>query len=145
MGDPKNPRTAPLHLPPGCRFYPSEEELLDYYLTHKNTTALSDDDHHVFGFNVIKEVGIYDYDPFDLPEIACFPYGYGGRRRHWYCYTAKVVKGMGRRWRKAGGGYWKRKGRARDVVGRGVGHVVLGTRTSFVFYLGNSPKSAMRT
>ena len=29
--------------------------------------------------------------------------GFGGRRRHWYCYMARVLKEKGRR--KAGGGF----------------------------------------
>ncbi|XP_059636647.1 NAC domain-containing protein 72-like [Cornus florida] len=137
MGDPKNPRPASFSLPPGCRFYPSEDQLVCYYLTSKNT------DDGRFGFDYIREIDLYGHDPFDLPESACFRFGRGGRKRHWYCYTARVSKERGRR--RAGGGYWKSSGRVRDVVGAGAGKVVVGTRRTFVFYLGNSPKTAKRT
>lgn len=138
-----NSQTTPFQLPPGCRFHPSEEQLIRYYLTGKNTTgALSSSDHNVFGFNAIGELDLYGYEPFNLPDTACFGFGHGGRRRHWYCYTARVLKEKGRR--KAGGGFWKRTGRVRDVV-VGKDKVTLGRRTTFAFYLGNSSKSAVRT
>lgn len=62
---------------------------------------------------------------------------------HRYCYVA-VGDGV-RVLRRAGGGYWKRRGRERDVVGVGAQKVVLGTRKRFVFYLGDSQKSAVET
>ncbi|KAM7517052.1 hypothetical protein LguiA_006635 [Lonicera macranthoides] len=138
MGDPTN--LSPPSLPPGCRFYPSDHQLLCNYLNHKNNGDRR------FGFDVIKELDLYDYNPFDLPEITCFRFGRGGRKRHWYCYVAaaRVLKERRNR-RAAGGGYWKRRGSVRDVVGDGAGKVVVGTRRSFVFYLGDSPKHAVRT
>ncbi|KAJ7966596.1 NAC domain protein [Quillaja saponaria] len=129
-------------LPPGCRFYPSEEQLLSYYLTNKNTNANRDE--NFYNYNLISELDLYDYDPFELPEIACFPYGSGGRKRHWYCYTDSIVKKTKGKSRKVKSGYWRRNGRVRDVLGRG-GKLVLGTRTRFVFYLGNSQKDAVKT
>ncbi|MBA0775293.1 hypothetical protein Gotri_010447 [Gossypium trilobum] len=34
--------SSPYHFPPGCRFYPSEEELLNHYLTGKNSSVAAD-------------------------------------------------------------------------------------------------------
>lgn len=56
---------------------------------------------------------------------------------------ARVLKD--RRTRRAGGGYWKRKGRIRAVLDKDAGKVVLGMRKCFVFYLGESLKGAIRT
>ncbi|KAA8528513.1 hypothetical protein F0562_035868 [Nyssa sinensis] len=137
MGDPMNPKSTLFSLPPGCRFYPSEEQLICYYLTHKNN------DDQYSGLDVINEIDLYNYEPFDLPEATCFRFGRGGRKRHWYCYTSRVSKETGKR--RAGGGYWKRRGKVRDVVGGGAGEVVIGRRTSFVFYVGGSPNSAVKT
>lgn len=44
-----------------------------------------------------------------------------------------------------GGGYWKKQRRVRDVVGAGAGKVVVGTRKTYDFYLGDSPANAVRT
>ncbi|CAK7347519.1 unnamed protein product [Dovyalis caffra] len=137
----KNHKTLSFSLPPGCRFYPSDEQLLRYYLTNKNRTISNDTD-DLNGYDLIKELDLYDYEPFDLPENACYAYGYKARKRHWYCYTKKEVSVLKR---KAKGGYWRRSGRVRDVVMGPGGKVVMGTRTRFVFYLGNSVKSAVRT
>ncbi|KAL3505144.1 hypothetical protein ACH5RR_034985 [Cinchona calisaya] len=131
-------------LPPGSRFYPSDQQLICYYLTSKNNGT------NCYGIDVIKEIDLYNFDPFNLPETSCFRFGTGGRRRHWYCYfRGRVLRERGSR-RAAGGGYWRKRRRIRDVVGcggvgAGVGKVVVGTRKSFDFYLGDSPRNAVRT
>lgn len=129
--------TTSFPLPPGCRFYPSDEQILCYYLSEKNGRNRSD------GIDVIKEINLYNFDPFDLPDSSCFRFGRGGIRRHWFCFVARVLKD--RRTRRAGGGYWKRKGRIRAVLDKDAGKIVLGMRKCFVFYLGESLKGAMRT
>ena len=136
MGDPSNPKPPSILLSTGCRFHPSEEQLVCSYLTHKNN------DDRRFGFDAINEIDLYNYNPFDLPDTACFRFGRGGRKRRWYSYVGtRVLKQGGRR--RAGDGYWRRRGRGRDVVGGG--KVVVGTRRSFVFYLGDSLETAAST
>ncbi|CAK9135345.1 unnamed protein product [Ilex paraguariensis] len=138
MGDNKNPTNPTSYsLPPGSRFYPSDEQLLCCYLTSKNNGD------PWYGLDVIKEIDLYNYNPFDLPDPACFRFGRGGRKRHWYCFVSRVLKERGRR--RAGGGYWRKMGRVRDVVGGGAGKVVVGTRKFFVFYLGDEAETAVRT
>ncbi|XWS21221.1 hypothetical protein CRYUN_Cryun30bG0036700 [Craigia yunnanensis] len=127
------------HLPPGCRFYPSEEELLNHYLTGKNS-SVTVDRVDMYGNDLIRELNLYDYEPSDLPEGACFVHGYRGRKRHWFCYT-ESKGGKGRRRTK--GGFWRKIGKVRDVIDGG--NVLLGTRTKFVFYEVNSVKAAVRT
>lgn len=142
-----NPNPAFLHLPPGCQFFPSEEELVCHYLTLKNNG-----DH--LGPNLIGEIDLYRFEPFDLPETACFLFGREGKRKHWYCFAAmpRVKRGRGEKRRAGGGsggdgggGFWKRSGSVKDIVGADVQGVVLGTRKAFVFYLGDSVKTAVRT
>ncbi|XWS24212.1 hypothetical protein CRYUN_Cryun28dG0081400 [Craigia yunnanensis] len=128
------------HLPPGCRFYPSEEELLNHYLTGKNKSDAADRA-DVYCYDLISELNLYDYEPSDLPEGACFMHGYRGRKMHWFCYTES--KGGRRRRRRAKGGFWRKIGKVRDVFDGG--NVVLGTRTKFVFYEVNSVKEAVKT
>ncbi|KAJ4953842.1 hypothetical protein NE237_030674 [Protea cynaroides] len=91
--------------------------------------------------NPKNEIDLYGYDPCDLLNIACFPYGRGGSRKHWYCFTAKASTERVKR--KARGGFWKRKGRSRDIVAA-KGGCVLGKRKTSVFYRGNSSR-AMKT
>ncbi|XP_010263490.1 PREDICTED: NAC domain-containing protein 72-like isoform X2 [Nelumbo nucifera] len=142
MGHIRNLKSIPTPHPPGFRFRPTEEQLLCYYLSNKNNREspthhnLSVVDVPLLGSDVIEELDLYNYDPCDLPEIACFPFGDGGRKKHWYCFTAKATSDRGKR--KTRGGFWKSRGRARDVIGKGV---LLGKRKTFVFYRGNSLKA----
>lgn len=150
MGDPKaTSSSSSFSLPPGCRFYPSEEQLLCYYLHHKNdnsssSSSLSDSNPNFYG--AIKEINLYDFNPFELPVVTSFRFGYRGRKRHWYCYTERINgREEERGSRRAGFGFWKRKGRVRDVLDNG-GKVILGRRNRFVFYLHKcNGKSAVRT
>lgn len=48
--------------PPGFRFYPTEEELLSFYLPHQLQTQLPEK------HRVIPLLNIYDFDPWDLPS-----------------------------------------------------------------------------
>ncbi|XP_038897865.1 NAC domain-containing protein 83-like [Benincasa hispida] len=132
-------------LPPGCRFFPSDEQLLRFYLSNKTTATISPsllDNGASAGYNLIKDLNPFDYDPFDLPDFACFSYGSSGRKKHWYYYAVSAFRENRGRIRMKSG-YWRRKGRVREVIGhRGV---VLGMKRSFVFYLGNSIKNAVKT
>ncbi|KAJ8772825.1 hypothetical protein K2173_028002 [Erythroxylum novogranatense] len=134
-----------LSLPPGCGFYPSEEQLLCYYLTHKNRRAVGDaasgsDDFNACDF--IKEVDLYSYQPSELPENACFGYSCGGMKKHWYCYTkVSAAEASGR---STKGGFWKMRDKGVQVVDSAVNSVI-GNKSEFVFYLGNPGKSAIRT
>ncbi|KAE8734890.1 RING/U-box superfamily protein, putative isoform 1 [Hibiscus syriacus] len=127
------------HLPPGCRFYPSEKVLFDFYLTGKNNSVAADPA-DICGCDLISELNLYDYEPFELPDGTCFVHGYRGRKRHWFCYT----KSNGRRKkRRVKGGFWRRIGKDEDVVDGG--NVVLGTKAKFVYYAVNSVKAKVRT
>ncbi|KAJ0087507.1 hypothetical protein Patl1_08914 [Pistacia atlantica] len=140
----KSGKTMSLPLPPGFQFYPSDEQLLCYYLTNKNANA--DETGNPFGYDLIKELDLHEYQPHELPEKACYTYGDRGRRRHWYCYYKVRVRNGRKSWR-ANNGYWRKKGRVREVVksnNRG-GKIILGSRTRFVFYLGDSLDTAVRT
>ncbi|KAJ4962373.1 hypothetical protein NE237_022312 [Protea cynaroides] len=143
MGEPnpKKLRSIPISFAPGFRFHPTEEQLLCYYLSNKNNCERHDRDLSFPYFddnNIVQEIDLYGYDPCDLPDIACFPYGRGGSRKHWYCFTAKASTERVKR--KARGGFWKRKGRARDIVAA-KGGPVLGKRKTSVFYSGNSSRT----
>jgi hypothetical protein len=46
-------------VPPGFRFHPTDEELVDYYLRKKVAARRID-------LNVIKDVDLYKIEPWDL-------------------------------------------------------------------------------
>ncbi|KAH0664138.1 hypothetical protein KY284_029069 [Solanum tuberosum] len=49
------------HVPPGFRFHPTDEELVDYYLRKKITSRRID-------LDVIKDIDLYKIEPWDLQE-----------------------------------------------------------------------------
>ena len=51
------------HVPPGFRFHPTDEELVDYYLRKKIAAKRID-------LDVIKDVDLYKIEPWDLEGIA---------------------------------------------------------------------------
>ncbi|KAJ0788108.1 putative transcription factor NAM family [Helianthus annuus] len=132
-----NPTTSP--LPPGCQFFPSEQQLILHYLTLKNTGDHLDPSSP----NLIKDLDLYRFEPFNLPETARFLFGREGKRKHYYCFAPmpRVKRGRGEK-RPAGCGVWRRSGSVKDIVGAGVQGVVMGTRKTFVFYLGELGKAA---
>lgn len=50
---------AQAQVPPGFRFHPTDEELVDYYLREKVASRRT-------GLNVIKDVDLYKIEPWDL-------------------------------------------------------------------------------
>ena len=51
---------APVGLPPGFRFHPTDEELVAYYLDRKITGRKID-------LEIIPEIDLYKCEPWDLP------------------------------------------------------------------------------
>lgn len=51
---------AELHLPPGFRFHPTDEELVMHYLCRKCASQ-------PIAVPIIAEIDLYKYDPWDLP------------------------------------------------------------------------------
>ena len=55
---------GPIHLPPGFRFHPTDEELVLHYLKKKKTSS------NPFPINsIIRDIDLYKYDPWELPGI----------------------------------------------------------------------------
>ncbi|KAF3789654.1 NAC domain-containing protein 72 [Nymphaea thermarum] len=52
-------------LPPGFRFYPTDEELVVHYLFKKVASPS-------FSVSVITDIDLYKFDPWDLPGKAMF-------------------------------------------------------------------------
>lgn len=66
MGAPEMGALSQLSLPPGFRFYPTDEELLVQYLCRK--VAGQD-----FDLEIIAEIDLYKFDPWVLPSEISTP------------------------------------------------------------------------
>jgi hypothetical protein len=57
--------TGELELPPGFRFHPTDEELVNYYLCRKCASL-------PLAVPIIREIDLYKFDPWQLPGIYLF-------------------------------------------------------------------------
>ncbi|CAL9751856.1 unnamed protein product [Musa acuminata subsp. burmannicoides] len=119
---------AELNLPPGFRFHPTDEELVVHYLCRRAAGQC-------LPVPIIREVDLYKYDPWDLPEMALFG------QREWYFFTPRDRKypNGSRPNRTAGRGYWKATGADKPVSPPGSSRP-LGIKKALVFYQGKAPK-----
>ncbi|XP_047965278.1 NAC domain-containing protein 90-like [Salvia hispanica] len=116
----------------GFRFSPTEEELLSYYLPKKLNGPTPTID------RVIPLLPIYDYSPWELPQLAGELCG-GGDREEWFFFTAmqeREARG-GRPNRLTEAGYWKATGSPCDIFTSQ--NLLIGRRRTMVFYVGRAP------
>ncbi|KAK4484884.1 hypothetical protein RD792_007485 [Penstemon davidsonii] len=115
-----------LSLPPGFRFYPTDEELLVQYLCRKIAG-------HNFPLPIIGDIDLYKFDPWDLPSKAIFG------EKEWYFFSPRDRKypNGSRPNRVAGSGYWKATGTDKIITTEGR---KVGIKKSLVFYIGKAPK-----
>lgn len=58
---------APVSMPPGFRFHPTDEELVIYYLKRKINGRTIE-------LEIIPEIDLYKCEPWDLPGIISLPF-----------------------------------------------------------------------
>ncbi|XP_057721842.1 NAC transcription factor 29-like [Arachis stenosperma] len=119
-----------IHLPPGFRFHPSDEELIVHYLRNKVTSS-------PLPASFIAEIDLYKFNPWDLPSKALFG------EEEWYFFTPRERKypnGV-RPNRAAGAGYWKATGTDKPIITSG-GMKSIGVKKALVFYKGRPPKGS---
>ncbi|ERN13043.1 hypothetical protein AMTRI_Chr11g151070 [Amborella trichopoda] len=119
-------------FPIGYRFYPTEEELLSFYLKNKldgNREAQID--------RIIPLVDIYSYDPWQLPARAAEANIGDGEQWFFFVRIQERETHGGRPNRIAPSGYWKATGTPGYVYSSNNG--VIGLRKSLVFYTGRAP------
>nr|AWS00950.1 NAC domain containing protein 055 [Catharanthus roseus] len=126
MGVQETDPLAQLSLPPGFRFYPTDEELLVQYLCRKVAG-------HHFNLQIIGEVDLYKFDPWVLPSKAIFG------EKEWYFFSPRDRKypNGSRPNRVAGSGYWKATGTDKIITTEGR---KVGIKKALVFYVGKAPK-----
>ncbi|CAG7882604.1 unnamed protein product [Brassica rapa] len=115
-----------LSLPPGFRFYPTDEELMVEYLCRKAAG-------HDFSLQLIAEIDLYKFDAWILPSKALFG------EKDWYFFSPRDRKypNGSRPNRCAGSGYWKATGTDKVISTEGRR---VGVKKALVFYVGKAPK-----
>ncbi|KAK7345762.1 hypothetical protein VNO77_16373 [Canavalia gladiata] len=114
-------------LPPGFRFYPSDEELVLHYLYKKitNEEVLK---------GTLMDIDLHTCEPWQLPEVAKL------NATEWYFFSfrdRKYATGF-RTNRATTSGYWKATGKDRTVFDP-ITREVVGMRKTLVFYRNRAP------
>ncbi|CAM8937051.1 unnamed protein product [Rhodiola kirilowii] len=119
---------SPVGLPPGFRFHPTDQELVEYYLKRK-----------VHGLeielDIIPEVDLYKCEPWDLADKSFLP----SRDPEWYFFgprDRKYPNGF-RTNRATRAGYWKSTGKDRRVISQ---NRAIGMKKTLVYYRGRAPQ-----
>ncbi|KAG8384703.1 hypothetical protein BUALT_Bualt04G0145700 [Buddleja alternifolia] len=113
---------------PGFRFHPTDEELVGFYLKRKLQ-------HRPLPIELIKQVDIYKYDPWDLPKLAST----GEKEWYFYCPRDRKYRNSTRPNRVTGSGFWKATGTDRPIYSSD-GTKCIGLKKSLVFYRGRAAK-----
>lgn len=116
------------YVPPGFRFHPTEEELLQYYLKKKVAQEIID-------LDVIRDVDLNKLEPWDIQERC----GIGSTPQNdWYFFSHKDKKyPTGTRTNRAtAAGFWKATGRDKVIHSNSTR---IGMRKTLVFYKGRAP------
>ncbi|KAK4793947.1 hypothetical protein SAY86_011941 [Trapa natans] len=120
-----------IDLPPGFRFYPTDEEIIAHYLVPKAADGR-------FTASAIGEVSLNKCEPWDMPKRAKMG------EKEWYFFCQRDMKyPTGTRTNRATeSGYWKATGKDKEIYrgkDRGQGKL-MGMKKTLVFYLGRAPK-----
>ncbi|KAI3810109.1 hypothetical protein L1987_19718 [Smallanthus sonchifolius] len=113
---------------PGFRFHPLDEELVGFYLLRKVQKK-------PISIELIKEIDIYKYDPWDLPK------GGNSGEKEWYffCRRGRKYRNSIRPNRVTGSGFWKATGIDRPIYSDD-GSICIGLKKSLVYYRGSAGK-----
>ncbi|XP_021721499.1 putative NAC domain-containing protein 94 [Chenopodium quinoa] len=113
---------------PGFRFHPTDEELVGFYLKRKILQQS-------LPIELIKQVDIYKYDPWDLPKLAST----GEKEWYFYCPRDRKYRNSSRPNRVTCAGFWKATGTDRPIYSSD-GAKCIGLKKSLVFYRGRAAK-----
>ncbi|KAL7595755.1 hypothetical protein Lser_V15G29098 [Lactuca serriola] len=118
-----------LDLPPGFRFYPSDEELIVHYLQKKVNFC------SVFP-SVIGEIELYKFNPWELPRKT-----FSGADE-WFFFSPRDRKypNGSRPKRSAGSGFWKAMGKDKPIFSSS-GSKKIGLKKALAFFKGSPTKN----
>ncbi|XP_073314560.1 transcription factor JUNGBRUNNEN 1-like [Primulina huaijiensis] len=115
---------------PGFRFHPTDQELVAFYLRRKV-------EKRPLRIELIKQVDIYKYDPWDLPKSN------NVEDKEWYFFCKR-----GRKYRNSvrpnrvitGSGFWKATGIDKQIYSSEGSLDCIGLKKSLVYYQGSAGK-----
>lgn len=117
--------------PPGFRFYPTEEELLNFYLRNKLENTRQEME------RVIPVVDVYSYDPVQLPPMSGQASIQDPEQWFFFCPRQEREVHGGRPTRTTPSGYWKATGSPSYVFSSQ--NLRIGVKKTMVFYTGRAP------
>ncbi|CAA3009659.1 NAC domain-containing 104 [Olea europaea subsp. europaea] len=110
-----------VNLPPGFRFYPTDEELVVHFLHRKAAILPCHPD-------VIPDLDLHPYDPWDLEGKAM------AEGNKWYFYSRRTQS------RITGSGYWQAIGIDEPIYSASSNQKV-GMKKYYAFYIGEDAKT----
>ncbi|KAK7276742.1 hypothetical protein RIF29_17887 [Crotalaria pallida] len=133
---------------PGFRFHPTDEELVGFYLRRKVEKK-------PLRIELIKQIDIYKYDPWDLPKVSCV----GEKEWYFFCRRGRKYRNSIRPNRVTGSGFWKATGIDKPIYSSSSsscvntnnnkeqqfhhhedGCIIIGLKKSLVYYRGSAGK-----
>ncbi|OMO49768.1 No apical meristem (NAM) protein [Corchorus olitorius] len=114
---------------PGFRFHPTDEELVGFYLRRKVEKK-------PISIEIIKQVDIYKYDPWDLPKVSSV----GDKEWYFFCIRGRKYRNSIRPNRVTGSGFWKATGIDKPIYAVKEPHDCIGLKKSLVYYRGSAGK-----
>ncbi|KAJ4835538.1 Transcription factor JUNGBRUNNEN 1 [Turnera subulata] len=116
---------------PGFRFHPTDEELVGFYLRRKVEMKPLNIEH------IIREIDIYNYDPWDLPKTS--DNHQGGNEWYFFCKRVQKYKNSVRPNRVAASGFWKVTDTDKAVLPLGEENQgFMGLRKTLMYYRGRA-------
>ncbi|XP_042422937.1 NAC domain-containing protein 90-like [Zingiber officinale] len=120
--------------PPGFRFYPTEEELIGFFVRYKLDRRRESDIERV-----IPVADVYSFDPWQLPSMAGEACRADGEQWFFFCPRQEWEAHGGRPTRTTPSGYWKATGSPTLVFSSSENNRALGVKRTMVFYRGRAP------
>ncbi|XP_044462531.1 transcription factor JUNGBRUNNEN 1-like [Mangifera indica] len=115
---------------PGFRFHPTDEELIGFYLRRKV-------DKKPISIDLIKQIDIYKFDPWDLPKITTTL----DKEGYFFCKRGRKYRNSIRPNRVTGSGFWKATGIDKPVYSEeGEKRECIGLKKTLVYYRGSAGK-----